>query len=49
MGGNRKSEFMNDEKLICDGIDHQLYPMVEVFLSELDVRCVILLEKNILN
>lgn len=30
---------MSDEELIYDGIDHQLYPMVEgVFLSELDVR-----------
>lgn len=47
MGGNRKSEFMNDEKLICDGIDHQLYPMVEgVFLSELDVRLRNLIKKK---
>ena len=39
MKENRKSEYMNNEKLICDGIDHQLYPIVEgVFLSELDVR-----------
>ena len=30
---------MSDEELIYDGINHQLYPMVEgVFLSELDVR-----------
>ena len=47
MGGNRKSEFMNDEKLMCDGIDHQLYPMVEgVFLSELDVRLRNLIKKK---
>ena len=47
MVGNRKSEFMNDEKLIYDGIDHQLYPMVEgVFLSELDVRLRNLIKKK---